>query len=60
MSEARVFVNGTEVCFWPYGYNSFWCDVTDVVKPGENYEKCYRSVSAVTANSALSAVPPRV
>ena len=36
MSEARVFVNGTEVCFWPYGYNSFWCDVTDVVKPGEN------------------------
>ena len=36
MSEARVFVNGTEVCFWPYGYNSFWCDVTDVVKPGDN------------------------
>ncbi|MEA4984057.1 Beta-galactosidase BoGH2A [bioreactor metagenome] len=28
MSEARVFVNGHEVCFWPYGYNSFHCDVT--------------------------------
>ena len=31
MSEARVYVNGKEVCFWPYGYNSFYCDVTDVV-----------------------------
>lgn len=28
MSEARVYVNGQEVCFWPYGYNSFHCDVT--------------------------------
>ncbi|MFV0390427.1 MAG: glycoside hydrolase family 2 TIM barrel-domain containing protein [Paludibacteraceae bacterium] len=28
MSEARIFVNGHEVCFWPYGYNSFHCDVT--------------------------------
>jgi len=36
MSEARVWVNGSEVCFWPYGYNSFWCDVTDVVRPGTN------------------------
>ncbi len=36
MSEARVYVNGTEVCFWPYGYNAFWCDVTDAVTPGEN------------------------
>ena len=36
MSEARVWVNGQEVCFWPYGYNSFFVDVTDVVKPGPN------------------------
>lgn len=36
MSEARVYVNGEQVCFWPYGYNSFWCDVTDYVRPGEN------------------------
>ena len=28
MSEARVYVNGNEVYFWPYGYNSFHCDVT--------------------------------
>lgn len=28
MSEARVYVNGEEVIFWPYGYNSFHCDIT--------------------------------
>lgn len=28
MSEARVYVNGQEACFWPYGYNSFHCDIT--------------------------------
>lgn len=28
MSEARVYVNGKEVCFWPYGYSSFHYDVT--------------------------------
>ena len=36
MSEAQVYVGGEKVCFWPYGYNSFWCDVTDVLKEGEN------------------------
>ncbi len=36
MSEARVWVNGQEACFWPYGYNSFYVDVTDFVKPGSN------------------------
>ena len=36
MSEAQVFVNEEKVCFWPYGYNSFWCDVTDFVKAGGN------------------------
>ena len=28
MSEARVYVNGQEVCFWPFGYNAFHVDVT--------------------------------
>ena len=28
MSEAQVFVNGHKACVWPYGYNSFHCDVT--------------------------------
>lgn len=36
MSEAQVLVNGKKVCFWPYGYNSFWCDVTDSIKEGVN------------------------
>ena len=36
MSEAQVFVNGEKVCFWPYGYNSFHCDVTAQLKSGSN------------------------
>ncbi len=36
MSEAQVFVNGEQVCFWPYGYNSFHCDVTTKLKKGSN------------------------
>ena len=36
MSEAQVFVNGEKVCFWPYGYNSFHCDVTDCLREGDN------------------------
>ena len=36
MSEAQVIVNGEEVCFWPYGYNSFHCDITAQLKAGTN------------------------
>lgn len=37
MSGARVFVNGKEACFWPCGYNSFYCDVTSLVnEDGKN------------------------
>lgn len=50
MSNARVKVNGNEVAQWPYGYNSFYVDVTDAVHPGdnnllvelENYERASR------------------
>lgn len=31
MSEAQVYVNGKEACRWPYGYNSFYCDVTPLL-----------------------------
>ncbi|MBB4038043.1 beta-galactosidase [Dysgonomonas hofstadii] len=31
MSEARVYVNGKEAISWPFGYNSFHCDVTDLL-----------------------------
>lgn len=34
MSEARVYVNGTEAGFWPYGYNSFYFDVTELLNKG--------------------------
>lgn len=36
MSNAHVYVNGQPATFWPYGYNSFYVDVTDLVHPGEN------------------------
>lgn len=29
MSNARVYVNGKEAIYWPYGYNSFYVDVTE-------------------------------
>lgn len=31
MSEARIYVNGKEIGFWPWGYNSFYFDVTPYV-----------------------------
>lgn len=50
MSNAHVSINGKEVAYWPYGYNSFYVDVTDAVKSGsnemvvelENYERASR------------------
>lgn len=36
MSNAHVKVNGKEVAYWPYGYNSFHADVTDAVRRGSN------------------------
>jgi beta-galactosidase len=31
MSEAVVAVNGKEAIYWPYGYNSFYCDITNLI-----------------------------
>lgn len=36
MSHARVKVNGREVAYWPYGYNSFTADLKGAARPGEN------------------------
>lgn len=36
MSRARVYVNGHEAGYWPYGYNSFHLDVTPYVRPGKD------------------------
>ena len=35
MSHARVYINGIEVGYWPYGYNSFHFDITPYIKAGE-------------------------
>ena len=35
MSHARVYINGMEVGYWPYGYNSFHFDITPYLKAGE-------------------------
>ncbi|GHT30506.1 beta-galactosidase [Bacteroidia bacterium] len=36
MSNARVYVNGKEVGFWPYGYNSFHFDISPYLKDKGN------------------------
>ena len=36
MSEARVYVNGEEAGFWPYGYNSFTVDITPYLRTKGN------------------------
>lgn len=36
MSHARVYVNGRQVAYWPYGYNSFHASLDGVARPGEN------------------------
>lgn len=36
MSHAKVKVNGKEVAYWPYGYNSFYVDLKGVTHPGTN------------------------
>ena len=42
MSHARVYVNGQEAGYWPYGYNSFHLDVTPYIKAGEINELAVR------------------
>lgn len=36
MSHAHVSVNGHEVGYWPYGYNSFYFNLDGVARPGVN------------------------
>ena len=42
MSHARVYVNGQEAGYWPYGYNSFHLDVAPYLKVGEVNELAVR------------------
>ena len=34
MSHARVYVNGKEAGYWPYGYNTFHFDITNLLNKG--------------------------
>lgn len=36
MSRAKVFVNGKQAGFWPYGYNAFHFDITPYAVTGDN------------------------
>jgi beta-galactosidase len=36
MSNARVYLNGHEVGYWPYGYNSFHFDITPYLNEKDN------------------------
>lgn len=36
MSHAQVFINGKKVGIWPYGYNTFYFDISEFVQPGKN------------------------
>jgi len=36
MSHAEVYVNGQKAGYWPYGYNSFYLDITSFVNTGKN------------------------
>jgi hypothetical protein len=36
MSNASVYLNGHEVGYWPYGYNSFYFDITQYLKEKDN------------------------
>lgn len=37
MSNASVRLNGKDLGFWPYGYNSFYLDATGTAVPGTNH-----------------------
>ncbi|MBQ8601464.1 MAG: DUF4982 domain-containing protein [Bacteroides sp.] len=42
MSHARVYINGQEAGYWPYGYNSFYVDASPYLKAGQQNELAVR------------------
>ena len=38
MSHADVYVNGEEVCYWPYGYNTFDCYILPDLITGDSVD----------------------
>ncbi len=37
MSNARVYINGKEAIYWPYGYSPFQVDITNYIDPAQKY-----------------------
>lgn len=42
MSRATVYINGSKVGYWGYGYNSFHFDITPYIKPGQKVNLAVR------------------
>ena len=38
MSNARVYINGKEAIYWPYGYSPFQVDITDYIDPAKKLQ----------------------
>ena len=38
MSHADVYINGEEVCYWPYGYNTFDCYILPQLLNGDSVD----------------------
>ena len=49
--HAEVFLNGTSIVTHPYGYTSFFADLTPVVKPGETNALAVRVDNSQQKNS---------
>ena len=54
MSHANVYINGQKVGYWPYGYNSFYFDITKYLKPGEKIKKLLKPMTASFGITALN------
>ena len=50
MSHARVYINGQEAGYWPYGYNSFLVDATPFLKEGQMNELAVRLENEVESS----------
>lgn len=38
MSNARVYINGKEAIYWPYGYSSFYVDITELIDTSKSQQ----------------------
>lgn len=64
MSHARVYINGQEAGYWPYGYNSFQIDRHPLFESGReeltgcSFGKRYRVVALVSRSRVVPQCAP--